>query len=86
MNAYVAYKHHTEMEGYVPMYHFDFCKAIVLVKVDPLRHGAPTQRELFAVQRGDPRAMSRIIKNHKDRSTYNKSQTRYAGSKIYAAK
>ena len=28
--------------------------------------------------------MSRIIKKRKDRSTYKKRQTRYAGSKIYA--
>ena len=42
LNAYVAYKRHMEMEGEVPMSHYEFCKAIVLAKVDPLVHGAPT--------------------------------------------
>ena len=69
VNAYVAYKHHMEMEDEVPMYHYDFCKEIVLAKVAPLGHGAPTQRESFAVKRGDPWAMSRIIKKRKDSST-----------------
>ena len=84
VNVYVANKRHMEMEGEVPMSHYDFRKAIVLAKVDPLGHGAPTQCESFAVQRGDPRAMSRMIKKRKDRSTYKKRQTRSAGSKIYA--
>ena len=84
MNDYVAYKHHMEMEGEVPMSHYDFRKAIVLSRVDPLGHGAPTHRESFAVQRGDPRAMSRMIKKRKDRSNYKKHQTRSTGSKRYA--
>ena len=63
-----------------------FVKAIVLAKVDPLVHGAPTQRDSFAIQRGDPRAMSRMIKKCKDRSTYKKRQTRSVGSKRYATK
>ena len=63
------------------MSHYDFLKAIVLAKVDLLGHGAPTQRESFAVQRGHPRTMSRIIKKRKDRSTCKKRQTRSAGSK-----
>ena len=86
VNAYVAYKLHMEMEGEVPMSRYDFRKAIVLDKVDLLGHGAPTQRESFSVQRGDPRAMSRMIKKRKDRSTYKKRHTRSAGSKIYATK
>ena len=45
LNAYVAYKRHMEMEGEVPMSRYDFRKAIVLAKVDPLGHGAPTYRE-----------------------------------------
>ena len=36
VNAYVAYKRHMKMEGEVPMSHYDFRKAIVLAKVDPL--------------------------------------------------
>ena len=68
------------------MYHYDFCKAIVLTKVDTLGHGAPTQREYFSVQRGDPRSMSIMIKKRKDRSTYKKRQNRSDGSKIYATK
>ena len=86
VNAYFAYKRHMEMEGAVPMSHYDFRKEIVLAKVDPLGHGAPTYREYFAVQRGDPRAMSRMIKKRKDRSTYKKRQTMYPGSKRYATK
>ena len=86
VNAYVTYKRHMDMEGEVPMSHYDIHNAIVLAKVDRLGHGAPTQRESFAVQRGDPRAMSRMIKKRKDRSTYKKRQTRSAGSKIYATK
>ena len=69
VNAYVAYKRHMEMEGEVPMSHYEFCKAIVLAKVDILGNGAPTQCESFDVQRGEPRAMSRMIKKRKDRST-----------------
>ena len=42
VNDYVAYKRHMETEGEFTMSHYDFRKAIVLVKVDPLRHGAPT--------------------------------------------
>ena len=86
VNAYIAYKRHMEMEGEVPMSNYDFCKAIVLAKVDPLVHGAPTQHESFAVQGGKPRAMSRMIKNHRDSSTYKKRHTRSTGSKIYATK
>ena len=86
VNAYVSYKSHMEMEGEFPMSHYDFCKAIFLDKVDPLGHGAPTQRGSFAVQRGYPRAVSIIIKKRKDRSTYKKLQTRYDGSKMYATK
>ena len=74
------------MEGEVPMYHYDFGKAIVLSKVDTLGHGAPTQHESFAVQRGDPRSMSMMINKRKYRSTYKKRQTRSYGSKIYATK
>ena len=55
-------------------------------RVDPLGHGAPTHRESFAVQRGDPRAMSIIINKRKGRSNYKKRQTRYDGSKRYATK
>ena len=69
------------MEGEVPMSNYEFCKAIFLAEVDLLGHGAPTQRDSFSVQRGDPRAMSRMIKKRKDRSTYKKRQTRSAGSK-----
>ena len=72
--------------GWVPMSHYEFSKAIVLAKIDPLGHGATTQRESFAVQRGDPRTMSRIIKKLKYRSTYKKLHTRSAGSKIYTTK
>ena len=86
LNAYVAYKRHMEMDGEVPMSHYDFSKAIVLAKIDPLGHGTTTQRESFAVQRGEPRAMSRMIKKRKDRSTYKKRQTRSVGSKRYATK
>ena len=68
------------------MSHYDFPKAILLAKVDPLGHGAPTQSESFAVQRGNPRAVSRMIKKRKNRSTYTKRQTRYAGSKRDATK
>ena len=84
VNAYIENKRQMEMEGEVPMSHYDFRKAIVLAKVDPLVHGAPTQCESFAVQRGYPRAMSRMIKKYKDMSTYKKHHTRSAGSKIYA--
>ena len=45
VNAYVSYKRHMEMEGEVPMSHYEFSKAIVLAKIDPLGHGATTQRE-----------------------------------------
>ena len=69
VNAYVAYKNHMDMEGEVPMSHYEFRKAIVLDKVDTLGHGAPMHRESFAVQRVEPRAMSRIIKKRKNRST-----------------
>ena len=86
VNAYVAYKRHMEMEGEVPISHYDFRKTIVLAKVDPLGYGAPTQRESFAVQRSKPRAMSRMINKRKDRYTYKKRQTSSAGSKIYATK
>ena len=51
VNAYVAYKRHMEMEGEVPMSHYDFRKSVVLAKADPLGHGAPMQPEYFAVQR-----------------------------------
>ena len=84
VNAYVAYKRHMEMKSEVPMSNHDFCKAIFLSKVDNLGHGATTQCESFAVQRGNPGAMLRIIKKRKYRSTYKKHQTRSAGSKIYA--
>ena len=86
VNAYVAYKRHMEMEGEVPMSHYDFRKAIVLAKVDPLWNGAPTQSESFAMQRGNQRAMLIMIKKRKDRSTYKKLQNRSAGSRIYATK
>ena len=86
VNTYVSYKRHMEMEGEVKMSNYEFRKAIVLAKFDPFGHGAPMQRESFAVQRGNPRAMSRIIKKRKDRSTYKKRQTRSAGSKRYATK
>ena len=66
VNSYVVYKRHMEIEGEVPMSHYDFLKAIVLAKVDPLGLSAPTQREYFVFQRGDPRAISRIIKKRKD--------------------
>ena len=75
VNAYVAYKRHMEMEGEVPISHYDFRKAIFLAKFDPLGHDAPTHREYFAVQRGDPRAMSGMIKKRKNRSTYKKRHT-----------
>ena len=39
-----------DMEGEVPMSPYDFRKAIVLAKVDPLGHGAPTQREAFLLK------------------------------------
>ena len=51
------------------MYHYDFHKATVLANVDPLGHGAPNQSDYFAVQRGDPRDMLRMIKKRKYRST-----------------
>ena len=86
VNTYVAYKRHMEMEGEVPMSHYDFRKAIVLAKVDPLGHGAPTQHESFAVQRGKPRTMSRIIKKCKDRFTYKNRHTRSVGIKRYATR
>ena len=86
VNTYVAYKRHMEMEGEVTLYHYDFLKEIVLAKVDPLGNGATMHRGSFAFQRGNPRAMSRMIKKRKDRSTYKKRQTRSAGSKIYATK
>ena len=72
MSAYVAYKCYMEMEVEGSMSHYDFCKAIVLANVDPLGHGATMQRESFAVQRGDPRAMLRMIKKREDRCTYKK--------------
>ena len=74
------------MEGEVKISHYNFLKATVLAKIDPLGHGAPTQRESFDVQRGNPRAMPIMIKKRKDRSTYKKRQTRSAGSKKYATK
>ena len=86
VNVYVAYKRRMDVEGEVPMSHYDFYKAIVFTKVGPLGHGAPTQRESFAVQRVNPRAMTRMIKKRKDRYTYKKRQTRSAGSKRYATK
>ena len=86
VNAYVAYKRHMEMEGEVPKSLYEFCKAIVLANFDPLGNSAPTQRESFAVQRGEPRAMPIIINKRKDRSTYKKRHTRSSGSKIYATK
>ena len=74
VNAYVAYKCHMDMEGEVPMYHYDFSKEIVLAKVDPFGNSAPTQSDYFAVQRNDPRAMSRMIKKRKDRYTTRRSR------------
>ena len=85
-NAYVAYKRHMEIEGKVPMSHYEFRNAIVLAKVNPLGHGVPAQCEYLAVRRGDLKAMSRMIKKIKDRSTYKKRHTRSSGSKIYSTK
>ena len=76
LNAYIAYKRHMDMKGEVTMSHYEFRKAMFLAKVDPLRHGAPTKRESFAVQRGDRRAMLRMTKNRNYRSTYKKRQPR----------
>ena len=50
VNAQVAQKRHKDMEDKEPMSHYDFRKAIVLDKVDPKGHGAPTQRESIAFQ------------------------------------
>ena len=74
------------MEGEVPISQYDFLKAIVLAKVDPLGNGALTQCGSFSIQKGDPRAMFRMIKKRKDISNYKKRHTSSAGSKRYATK
>ena len=55
VNDYVAYKRHMEMDVEVPMSHYEFCKAIVLANFYRLGHGAPTQREYFAVSKERPK-------------------------------
>ena len=61
LNTYIAYKRYMEMEGKHAMSHYDFRKAIVLAKVDPLGHGSRTQRESIAFQRGNPKVMPRVV-------------------------
>ena len=67
-------------------FNMTFVKAIFLSKVNPLGHGAPTQCDSFAIQRGDPRVMSIMIKNLKDRFTYKNRQTSSTGSNRYSTK
>ena len=50
VNAFVAYRRYMDMEGKVPMSHYDFRSKLVLAKVDPEGHGTEKQQGYVAFQ------------------------------------
>ena len=79
-NAFVAYSRYMEMEGKLPMSHYDFRSKLVLAKVDLEGHGKSKQQGSVAFQRGDNRGIPRKAKS-KRTEIQQSAQATYSATK-----